>query len=379
MTHIARIQIQRFDVLLDEPYTVAYGTFDREFGYLVTLTDTDGNTGIGLGTPCDEAHDSPQLAMEGFTGLSFKAPPTCDSPQLFYDHYLRDIQSPAVRCGFDIAMWDLVGKQKNRPTYALFAKNEYSPKPNSVTVCLKASMEATAEEARKTLLKHPDLRILKIKLSGEDDVDRCRAIQKVAPPELGYILDANQGYSDPDRCFEAMKEIAGVLENILVIEQPTPRDDIDALARITKMVTFSKIYADESCVGEADIQKLAERDAVHGFNIKLQKTGGITPALRMLSQIEHYNLTAMLGCMMELPVAIAAATHLSLVHNSVVVTDLDSDLSLFSVGNSSLGFSNGARTAEAVPGLGCTIDDSLVAEQERRGRLARESFLDITF
>lgn len=99
----------------------------------------------------------------------------------------------------------------------------------------------------------------------------------------------------------------------------------------------------------------------------------------MLSQIEHYNLTAMLGCMMELPVAIAAATHLSLVHNSVVVTDLDSDLSLFSVGNSSLGFSNGARTAEAVPGLGCTLDDSLVAEQECRGRLARESFLDITF
>lgn len=379
MTRLARIQIHRFDVLLDEPYTVAYGTFDREFGYLVTLTDTDGNVGLGLGTPCEEAYDSPQLALADLSNLSFEEPPLCDSPQTFYDQYLRDVTSPAVRCGFDIAIWDLAGKQKQAPTYTLFSQNEYRPKPNSVTVCLKPSMEATAEEARQTIQRYPHLQLLKIKLSGEDDVERCRAIKSVVPPGLGYILDANQAYTNPDACFRAMQEIKEVLGTIVVIEQPTPRDDIDALARITKMVTFAKVYADESCVGEADVQKLVRHNAVHGFNIKLQKTGGITPALTMLEEIERHNLTAMFGCMMELPIPIAAAAHLSVVHDSVMVTDLDSDLSLFSVGNSALGFEGGARTVAPLPGLGCSIDEILVEHEVNRGSLSRELLVDRSF
>jgi L-alanine-DL-glutamate epimerase-like enolase superfamily enzyme len=379
MNRIARAQIHRFDVLLDEPYTVAYGTFDREFGYLVTLTDSEGNVGIGLGTPCDEAHDSPQLAMDGFSGMTFKEPPACDSPVTFYNTYLRDIKSPAVRCGFDIAMWDLTGKRQGRPTYNLFARNKYRVKPNSVTVCIKPSLEATAEEARQIIQKYPHLSLMKIKLSGEGDVERCQAIRNVVPSGLGYILDANQAYTDPDHGFLIMKRIREILGDIVVIEQPTPRNDIDALARITKLIDFSKVYADESCVGEADVQTLVDRNAAHGVNIKLQKAGGITPALAMLALVEKHDLTAMLGCMMELPIAVAAAAHLSVVHDSVVVTDLDSDLALFSVGETALGFSEGARTIQDVPGLGCSVEEPLAVEAENRGWLARESVLDISF
>ena len=379
MKRIARIQIQRFDVLLDEPYTVAYGTFDREFGYLVTVTDTDGNVGVGLGTPCDEAYDSPQLALDGFSGMTFEEPPMCDSPIAFYNERLRDIKSPAVRCGFDIAMWDLAGKQQGTPTYNLFARGAYRVKPNSVTVCIKPTLQATAEEARQIVQKYPHLSLMKIKLSGEGDVERCQAIRDVVPSGLGYILDANQAYTDPDRGFLVMKQIRDVLGEIVVIEQPTPRDDLDALARITKLVNFSKVYADESCVGEADVQTIIDRSAAHGVNIKLQKAGGITPALAMLAVVEKHNLTAMLGCMMELPMAVAAAAHISVVHDSVVVTDLDSDLALFSVGKTALGFSDGARTIQDVPGLGCSVEEPLAAEAEKRGWLARESVLDIAF
>jgi L-alanine-DL-glutamate epimerase-like enolase superfamily enzyme len=379
MKRITRIQVQRFDVLLDEPYTVAYGTFDRELGYLVTLTDSDGNVGIGLGTPCDEAHDSPQVAMDGLSNIAFKESPACDSPAAFYDRHLRDIKSPAVRCGFDIAMWDLAGKQRGTPTYNLFAQTKYRAKPNSVTVCIKPTLQATAEEARQIIQNYPHIKLMKIKLNGEGDVERCRAIRDVVPSGLGYILDANQAYTDPDLGFRVMKEIRDTLGEIVVIEQPTPREDIEALARITKLVNFSRVYADESCVGEADVQAIIAREAAHGVNIKLQKAGGITPALAMLAVVERHNLTAMLGCMMELPIAVAAAAHLSVVHDSVIVTDLDSDLALFSVGKTSLGFSEGARTIQDVAGLGCSVDEHLAVEAEKRGRLARESVLDISF
>jgi len=379
MRRIARIHVQRFDVLLDEPYTVAYGTFDREFGYLVTLTDTDGNIGIGLGTPCDEAHDSPQLAMSALSSMSLQEAPACDTPTAFYDRYLRHLESPSIRCAFDIAMWDLAGKQHGKPSYDLFARNRYAVKPNSVTVCIKPTLEATAEDARAIIQKYPHLSLMKIKLSGEGDVERCRAIREVVPAGLGYILDANQAYTDPDHGFRVMKEIRDTLGTIVVIEQPTPRDDIDALARITQLVNFSKVYADESCVGEADVQTLIDRKAVHGVNIKLQKAGGITPALAMLAAVERHNLTAMLGCMMELPMSVAAAAHISVVHDSVVVTDLDSDLALFPVGKTALGFSDGSRTIAGTPGLGCSLDGELVALAEKRGGLARDVILDQSF
>jgi L-alanine-DL-glutamate epimerase-like enolase superfamily enzyme len=311
--------------------------------------------------------------------MSLRDAPTCETPKAFYDQYLRHLESPSIRCAFDIAMWDLSGKQQGKPTYNLFARDRYRVKPNSVTVCIKPTLEATAEEARQIIQKYPHLSLMKIKLSGEGDVERCQAIRDVVPPGLGYILDANQAYTDPEHGFRVMKKIRDTLGKIVVIEQPTPRDDIDALARITQLVDFSKVYADESCVGEADVQTLIDRNAAHGVNIKLQKAGGITPALAMLAAVERHNLTAMLGCMMELPMSVAAAAHIRVVHDSVVVTDLDSDLALFSVGETALGFSGGARTIQNIAGLGCSLDETRALEAESRGWLARESALDILF
>jgi L-alanine-DL-glutamate epimerase-like enolase superfamily enzyme len=48
------------------------------------------------------------------------------------------------------------------------------------------------------------------------------------------------------------------------MEQPTPWNDIDALARITKFVNFSKVYADGVCGGKTDVRTLVDRDAARG-------------------------------------------------------------------------------------------------------------------
>jgi L-alanine-DL-glutamate epimerase-like enolase superfamily enzyme len=114
-------------------------------------------------------------------------------------------------------------------------------------------------------------------------------------------------------------------------------------------------------------------------NSKLQKAGGAAPALAILEVFEKYNLTAMLSCTMELPMAIAVAAHLSVNHDPVVVTDLDSNLALISVGKTALGFWEGARTIQDVPGLGCSVEERFAAEAEKRGWLTRESVLDLAF
>jgi L-alanine-DL-glutamate epimerase-like enolase superfamily enzyme len=311
------------------------------------------------------------MVLDIIKGLHFAAPPELDTASIFYETYLKDIPSQTLKCGFDTAVWDLYAKQRGQAGYQLF-EGGYQPKPNSVTVCIKPTLEATAEDARQIIRNFPHLRVMKIKLSGEGDVERCRAIRQVVPEGLGYILDANQAYCDPDQGYRVMCELRDLLGNIVVIEQPTPKDDLDALKRMTQLVNFAKVYADESCCDERDLGEILARDAAHGVNIKLQKAGGVTPALRMLRELERRGRTAMLGCMMELSVAIAPAVHLGVSHGPVIVTDLDSDLALFSVGPCSLGFADGCRTGSFEPGFGCELDPPLIAKAEREGKLSRE-------
>ena len=76
--------------------------------------------------------------------------------------------------------------------------------------------------------------------------------------------------------------------------------------------------ADESCVLESDV----ERAAAHfeGFNIKLVKCGGITPALEMLHLGKSLGLKVMIGCMLESSLLISAG---AVVAQSSDYADLD--------------------------------------------------------
>ena len=65
------------------------------------------------------------------------------------------------------------------------------------------------------------------------------------------------------------------------------------------------IIADESCVTLDDVDRMPGCFA--GFNIKLTKCGGLTPALKMLQRGRDLGLQTMVGCMLESSVLISAA------------------------------------------------------------------------
>ncbi len=62
--------------------------------------------------------------------------------------------------------------------------------------------------------------------------------------------------------------------------------------------------ADESCVTEDDVPGVSEQ--YDGFNIKLVKCGGITPARRMVKAGRALGKKIMVGCMLESSALIAA-------------------------------------------------------------------------
>jgi L-alanine-DL-glutamate epimerase-like enolase superfamily enzyme len=107
------------------------------------------------------------------------------------------------------------------------------------------------------------------------------------------------------------------------IEQPVKADDIEGLGRIKEAVK-TPVLADESVFSLRDAKKLLEMQAVDYINIKLDKCGGISKALELAELCAAYETQCMLGCMLEGPIAIAAAMHVaSAKADTITMIDLD--------------------------------------------------------
>src|SRR3546814_14464610 len=88
----------------------------------------------------------------------------------------------------------------------------------------------------------------------------------------------------------SLPELAAL--GIEMLEQPLPAGQDAALAEIDRLVP---IGADESCHVAADVERLVGRYDV--VNIELDKTGGLTEAMRLLDTARAHGMDAMVGCM----------------------------------------------------------------------------------
>ena len=106
------------------------------------------------------------------------------------------------------------------------------------------------------------------------------------------------------------------------MEQPLPAADVEG-AKWLRARSPLPLVADESLTKASDVPKLAE--GFHGINVKLQKSGGIREALRIIETARACGLKVMLGCMVETGLGIAAGAHLAPLVDWV---DLDGNLLL---------------------------------------------------
>jgi L-alanine-DL-glutamate epimerase-like enolase superfamily enzyme len=107
------------------------------------------------------------------------------------------------------------------------------------------------------------------------------------------------------------------------------------------------IFADEACLRAEDIPAIA--GAYDGVVVKLDKTGGINGALRMIHTARAHKLKVMLGCMVSSSVTITAAAHLSPLAD---YADLDGNLLISNDPYSGVKVEKGKLILPDGPGLG---------------------------
>ena len=214
----------------------------------------------------------------------------------------------AARCALDCAMWDLEAKESGIPVWQLAGLPEPPPLETCVTVVLgeAADMARAAADAPGKLLK--------VKLGGDGDMERVRAVHE-ARPDARLILDGNEQLEAgalPGLAREAAKL------GVVLIEQPFPAGEDGALLKRPPEVA---ICADESAHTRAQVQDLARMYDV--INVKLDKTGGLTEALAMVREAKACGLGVMVGCMVAGSISMAPAALLGALADAV---DLDGPL-----------------------------------------------------
>ena len=217
----------------------------------------------------------------------------------------------AARNAVDAAFWDLEAKTSGKTVSRLAGIEPPRPVVTAYTLSLaepEAMGRAAAEHAARPLLK--------LKLTGEGDLERVRAVRSAAPASR-LIVDANEGWSPEhfERYASALAELG-----VALIEQPLPAGRDDALAQMPHPVP---VCADESCHTSEDVEGLVGKYDV--VNVKLDKTGGLTEALRLVRAARAKGFRLMVGCMVGTSLAMAPACFLA---QDAEFVDLDAPLLL---------------------------------------------------
>jgi len=326
MIRVIRVEAIPVTFRLTEGYRIAGHAYTTAENIIVKVDTSDGRTGFGCAAPAPEVTgEAPAAALETLQDrlLPLLRMSDAGEPAGFARRAAEAAPgAPAARAACEMALLDLIGLRARVPLARVLGMRR-DRLPTSVTLGID-DPQSTLDRARRHVAA--GFRILKLKVgeNWEEDIKMVRLLRGALDPGVLLRADANQGYSED----EARRFLAGVPPGSLeLLEQPTPAADLHALRRVADECEVP-IMADESVLSAADARRLVEARAADLVNIKLMKSGGIAEAMEIARATHASGIGAMIGCMDESRIGIAAALHFALAAPNVERADLDGHLDL---------------------------------------------------
>lgn len=297
-----KLTVQRESLPLNAPFRISGHVFETSDIVVVTLEDGDAR-GRGEAAGVYYLGDDVDHMLAAIETVRTTIEAGIDRTDL------RQRMPPGgARNAIDAALWELEADRAGVPVWQI--AGIAAPKPVITTFTLGADApDAMAQAARGWA----DARAIKVKLTGEDelDADRVRAI-RAARPDVWLGVDANQGYT-----VDRLDALVAVLVEARVdlLEQPLKRGAEADLDGYTAPIPLA---GDESILTLADVESAKGRFDV--INIKLDKCGGLTEALMMADKAAELGLGVMVGNMVGTSLSMAPAFVLA---QRCAIVDLD--------------------------------------------------------
>lgn len=320
---IQQIQVGEISLPLTHPFKTALRTVEHINDVVVRVIGENGLEGYGeapaTAVITGETKGSVICAIQDYIAPAVIGMDLMDLDAVMSALQRSMVHNTSAKAAVDMALLDLWGKTLNAPLWRLLGgakagfETDLTISVNETDEMVRDSLEAVAR----------GFRTLKIKVGkdGRGDLERMIAIRDAVGPHIALRVDANQGWRPRQavRIINALED-AGV--DAELVEQPVPAEDFDGMKYVTAHV-HTPILADESVFSPADAVRVLSEHAADLINIKLMKTGGIWPALKLCSLAETFGAQCMIGCMLESQISVAAAAHLCAARGVITLADLD--------------------------------------------------------
>lgn len=321
---LTSLDFSTLDVELTTPFGIATGAQHVAHNVLVRLTLSNGIVGYGEAAPFP--------AVSGETQAQVLAA-RVDSWDALADLDLRKYREASARCAsvlgsvpsaraaVEIALLDALCRSWSMSLLDFFGGAQTSLETDITLVT--GSVEETREAARRAV--GLGFSTLKVKVGGssvDEDAKRLLAVTAIAP-QARLLLDANCGF-DVTQSLALLDALGSARDRVVLFEQPTPREDLDALAEVERR-GHVPVAADESLRGQADLRRLVQTGGISAINIKTAKFG-LVEAHDILVAGRALGFRLMIGGMVETELSMSASACLAAGVGGVSFVDLDTPL-----------------------------------------------------
>lgn len=290
---IVAVEPMIVEVPLHAPATGVHGVTRAQRSVLVRIATDAGIAGWGNVDP------SPGYTLMSADEIHAKvtawAPELVGSDAMNLNAVLSGMDRAADGCyeakaAVEMALCDAKARALGIPVHSLLGG---CVKPE-VTLNAWIGTVPPAQAAREALgWLERGFRSAKIKLDGTDPegLRRVAAVREAVGSRMALRVDFN----------ESLPESAAVpfirqLEpfDLTLVEQPVPRDRIDALATVRRGIRMP-LMADESVIGPASLLDIIRKEAADIVKVKVMKQGGLLRTIEMVHIAAAAGLGVVIG------------------------------------------------------------------------------------
>lgn len=272
---------------------------------------------------------------------------------------------PVARCGLETALLDMMARAENLPLFQFLSAHC----PDRAPVCNRGPFfyggAIGLHGPIKTCINAVKMRLFsfkKVKLKLEHDLQadrkRLKICRTILGPQIDLRVDANEAW-DP----QYAAAITPYLDeaNVSAVEQPFPKDTPQH-NKSFRNKSHIPLILDESLCTFDDAQRAVKEERADLFCIKLPKTGGFLPALKLIDFASKQNIFIQLSCQVgESAILSAAGRHVAALCRNLRYLEGSFDRYLLrqNISREDISFGYGGKAALLKkPGLGITIDQS---------------------
>lgn len=364
---IERVTLDHVRIPLVEPFRISSGAVAEKDGIVVSL-HSEGLTGYGESSPMAGSFYSKDTTESCWRELcTLIAPAILGRDFDSSEDWSRALDAVTAghfaKAGVETAFWDLGAQRAGKPLHEMLGGTR-----SQVESGLAVGLYDDIDDMLRTVERYlaDGYRRVKLKIEPGRDLEIVKAARR-AFGDIPLFVDANGAYSLEDvYIFRKLDEFG-----LMMFEQPLPGPALADLAVLQSHVR-TPICLDESLETPAMLARALELGSLRIANFKIQRVGGLHPALEMLAFCRTHSIPAWVGTMPELGIGQAQGTALATLDGFVFPTDVEASTRWFrdDLISPFLEVHDGLITLPSTPGLGYSIEQSKL----KKYRIASRSF-----